>query len=253
MNRTGAQSYASSNARIDLCKTEDYMLTSVQSPRRDGVERAWEHRMRDEEYDSFRYVKSLNECFHGTMQFQPGEFGYQQQLWYAALDQDLVVFSNHPGQTCEAKGEARPGYWYGNGVTPALLQKDNVLGILYEIPEDWPIHFIHLFWDERKFDEQLQSGAWLYGKKKDSYIGIWCSTALEDYNDMLFGCEKRAYGDTIGLVCVCGSRRESGSFEAFRRECEEMPIRLENGTDTLSFGELSLQYRAGRNGTQIVE
>jgi hypothetical protein len=32
-----------------------------------------------------------------------------------------------------------------------------------------------------------------------------------------------------------------------------MPIRLESGTDTLSFGELSLQYRAGRNGTQIVE
>ncbi len=253
MRQTGAQSYASSNARIDLYRTEDYMLTSVQSPRRDGVERVWEHRMRDEEYDSFRYVKSLNECFHGTMQFEPGEYGYQQQLWYAALDQDLAVYSNHPGQTCEAKGESRPGYWYGNGVTPALLQKDNVLGILYEIPDSWPIHFIHLFWEERKFDEVAKSGAWLYGRKQDSYIGIWCSTELTDHNDMLFDCEKRAYGDKIALVCVMGSRRETGSFDDFRAKCEESPIRLKEETDTLYFCGTSLHYKAGRNGTQIVE
>ena len=42
-------------------------------------------------------------CFHGTTQFEPGVYGYQQNLWYAALAQDLAVFSNHPGQSCEAK------------------------------------------------------------------------------------------------------------------------------------------------------
>lgn len=103
MEETGWQSYATSNARVDLYKTKDYLLTSVESPRRDGVVRAWEHRMEDGEEDTFRYTKSLNECFHGTTQFEPGVYGYQQNLWYAALAQDLAVFSNHPGQSCETK------------------------------------------------------------------------------------------------------------------------------------------------------
>lgn len=252
MAQTGSQSYCTSNARIDLYKTDDYMLTSVQSPRRDGVCRTWEHRMEEAEYESFHYTKSLNECFHGTMQFEPGVYGYQQHLWYAALDQDLVVFSNHPGQNCEAKGEARPGYWYGNGITPALLQKDNVLCVFYKIPDTSPIRFIHLFWNEKKFDRVEKSASWLFGKKNDSYIGIWCSTALTDHNDKLFDCEKRAYGDQTALVCVCGSQSEDGSFADFIKKCEASPVRLERETDTLYFSGLSLHYETHRNDTQYV-
>lgn len=112
---TGAFHYTTSNARIDGYKTGDYLLTSVQSPRRDGVQRVWQPEEREEMRDHFIYVKSLNEHFHGTTQFQPGEYGYQQHMWYAALSDDLVVFANHPGHTCEDMSEVRPGYWYGNG------------------------------------------------------------------------------------------------------------------------------------------
>lgn len=112
---TGAFHYTTSNARIDGYKTGDYLLTSVQSPRRDGVQRVWQPEEREEMRDHFIYVKSLNEHFHGTTQFQLGEYGYQQHMWYAALSDDLVVFANHPGHTCEDMSEVRPGYWYGNG------------------------------------------------------------------------------------------------------------------------------------------
>lgn len=88
---TGAFHYTTSNARIDGYKTGDYLLTSVQSPRRDGVQRVWQPEEREEMRDHFIYVKSLNEHFHGTTQFQPGEYGYQQHMWYAALSDDLVV------------------------------------------------------------------------------------------------------------------------------------------------------------------
>ncbi len=253
MGRKGWQSYQSSNAVVDLYRTEDYMLTSVESPRRDGIRRVWEHRMEEAERESFHYVKSLNECFHGTMQFEPGVFGYQQHMWYAALDQDLAVFSNHPGQTCEARGESRPGYWYGNGIMPALRQKDNMLGIIYQIPDTHPIHFIHLFWNKAGFDEEMQEGSWLFGRKGKGCIGIWCSSVLTDHDDMLFNCEKRAYGDRIALVCVCSGEEEGESFSSFKKRCGEMPVSFDEKESTLTVPEFSLHFEAAFNPTQFVE
>ena len=209
--------------------------------------------MEEAERESFHYVKSLNECFHGTMQFEPGVFGYQQHMWYAALDQDLAVFSNHPGQTCEARGESRPGYWYGNGIMPALRQKDNMLGIIYQIPDTHPIHFIHLFWNKAGFDEEMQEGSWLFGRKGKGCIGIWCSSVLTDHDDMLFNCEKRAYGDRIALVCVCSGEEEGESFSSFKKRCGEMPVSFDEKESTLTVPEFSLHFEAAFNPTQFVE
>ena len=259
MGRTGWQSYATSNARVDLYKTADYMLTSVQSPRRDGVTRAWEHRMQPGEEDTFRYTKSLNECFHGTMQFEPGVRGYQQNLWYASLDQDLTVFSNHPGQSCEAKSEVRPGYWYGNGVMPAMCQEKNVLALLYRLPKEHPIRFIHLFWNEAGFDETARGGGWVFGRRGNGYLGVWCSEPLVPHDDNLFGCELRAYGagaedgDAIGLVCVCGSQAEDGGFAAFRSRCLGAAPALNGPQDELSCAGFTLRYEARENDTQWVD
>ena len=253
MEREGWQSYRSSNAVIDLYKTGEYMLTSVESPRRDGVRRVWEHRMEERERECFHYVKSMNECFHGTMQFEPGVYGYQQHMWYAALSQNLVVFSNHPGQCCETGGEARPGYWFGNGIMPAMRQKNNVLGILYQIPDTHPIHFVHLFWNEREFDETVSKGHWLFGRKGDGYIGIWCSHKLEDHDEVLSGCEKRAYGDKIAFVCICGGSSQDGDFTVFKEKCEKENIFLNREGYTLNCPGFLLHFEAAMNATQCVE
>lgn len=84
--------YGESNAQICIEKNEDYMLTSVQSPR-NGEPRVWEniYGREDALKGCFSYVKSLNECFHGTTQFQPGVFGYQQHMWYATIDPAAVI------------------------------------------------------------------------------------------------------------------------------------------------------------------
>jgi hypothetical protein len=63
--------------------------------------------------NSYEYCKSLNECFHGTSRFEPGVYGYQQHMCYLGLDNDTVVFINHPGGTYDATS-MRPGYWFGN-------------------------------------------------------------------------------------------------------------------------------------------
>lgn len=253
MELEGAYCYNSSNACIDLYKTPDYILTSVQSPRRDGKKREWEASLREEEREKYLYTKSLNECFHGTMQFEPGVLGYQQHLWYAALDQDLVVFTNHPGGSCEDMPEVRPGYWYGNGITPALKQEKNLLGAIYSIPDTFPIAFTHLYWDSKKFDRTVRRGGWLFGCKGGSYIALWCSGELTDYDDMLFECEKRTYGDKIAYLCICGREEEEKSFKEFMEECLKKDAVFDREKLKLSCGEFCLSYERHDNPTQYLE
>lgn len=253
MDKKGFYSYNTSNAVIDLYKTEDYMLTCVQSPRNDGKERVWGFNMNEEERDHFIYTKSLNECFHGTMQFEPGVFGYQQHMWYAALDPELVVFVNHPGQSCEAATEVRPGYWYGNGMMPALRQEKNVLGAVYVIPEDYPIHFTHIFWNESQFDLTNQSENWIFGKKNESYIAIWCNRKMEEHNDVLFHCEKRNYGSKNAYLVVCGSEKEDMSFENFQEACRNRKVTFSESDNTLRCEAFTLAFKAHTNTSQFVE
>lgn len=253
MDKKGFYSYNSSNAVIDLYKTDDYMLTSVESPRKDGKARVWNFNMNEEDREHFIYTKSLNECFHGTMQFEPGVFGYQQHMWYAALDPELVVFVNHPGQSCEAATEVRPGYWYGNGIMPALRQEKNVLGALYVIPENYPIHFTHIFWNESKFDLTNESGNWIFGKKNESYIAIWCNRAMEMHNEVLFHCEKRNYGSKNAYLVVCGSQKEDRSFENFQEACKNRKVIFSETDNSLICKEFTLVFEAHTNHSQLVE
>lgn len=253
MNKKGFYSYNSSNAVIDLYKTKDYMLTSVESPRRDGKRRVWEFNMNEEDREHFIYTKSLNECFHGTMQFEPGVLGYQQHMWYAALDPELVVFINHPGQSCEAMTEVRPGYWYGNGIMPALRQEKNILGVVYVIPEDYPIHFTHIFWNESKFDLTNESGNWIFGKKNESYIAVWCNRRMEDHDEVLFHCEKRNYGSKNAYLVVCGSKEDDISFENFKEACKNRKVTFSEVDNTLLCEEFTLTFKAHTNMSQFVE
>lgn len=253
MELEGTYSYEVSNAVVDLYKTKQYMLTSVESPRRDYKGRIWKRDETEQKERHHSYVRTLNECFHGTMLFGPGGYGYQQHLWYAALTADLVVFANHPGGTCEDMAEVRPGYWFGNGITPALLQEKNVLGCIYVIPESYPVHFTHLYWNETKFDKTTEENGWLFGQKGDSWIGVWCNQVYVDHNDMMFRCEKRSYGDEIAYLTVCGSKMENGSFEQFIKLCESYVPEYCEETKTLRTTLFHLTFEAQEERTQYVD
>lgn len=253
MELEGTYSYEVSNAVVDLYKTKEYMLTSVESPRKDQKSRIWERDETEQKERHHSYVRSLNECFHGTMLFEPGGYGYQQHLWYAALAADLVIFANHPGGTCEDMAEVRPGYWFGNGITPALLQKKNVLGCVYVIPESCPVHFTHLYWNEKKFDRTMEENGWLFGQKGNSWVGVWCNQAYTDHNDMLFNCEKRSYGDEIAYLTVCGSKMENDSFEQFRELCRSYMPGYCREIKTLRTTLFDLTFEAHEEQTQYVD
>ncbi|WP_206669758.1 hypothetical protein [Paenibacillus luteus] len=223
MEETLEMEYQTGNAWVMLNKEQDYMLTSVQSPRQDANPVFWENISFDDSADieSNDYIKSFNERFHGTSRFEPGVQGYQQHMWYAALDNDTVVFTNHPGEMTD-DGGMRPGYWYGNGIMPAIKQQKSMFGAIYDIGEEHPVTFTHLFFPTSKFDTVSQSGQWLFGQKDGGYVAIWSSGELVPHNDQLFECEYRLYGKRTAYVCQCGSKEEFASLSQFQSYCEQL-------------------------------
>lgn len=205
--------YTSGNARIVLEKRQDWCLTSVACPR-EPYER-WP--LAASGAAGHDWVKTCNERFHGTTDFRPGDFGYQQHLWMAALDGVAILFANHPGATSEA-GDMRPGYWHGNGVFPAVKQDGNLLSAIYRIPESHPIHYIHLYAPRCRFDAFEAEEEWLFLAKDRGYIGFWSSRPARPWTGVNANCEYRIYGDDIACLCVCGGR-EHASLEDFKTYC----------------------------------
>lgn len=249
MEKELSTSYTTGNSRIFLEKHPDWMLTSVASPREEAFDR-WDNETLREDADpsTHSFVKSYNECFHGTTCFEPGTYGYQQHMWHAALDGEAAIFVNNPGSTSEG-GDMRPGYWHGNGVMPALRQQGNVLGGIYRIPENYPLHYIHLYAPECRFDEVRREDGWMFLRKGKGYIGFWSSVEMKPWNGMNFNCEQRMYGDDIACVCVCGGR-EHESLQAFADYCRAIAPAYEAGV--LRAGELTVAYIPGCDKTQYL-
>lgn len=245
--------YATGNALICLNKNEDYCLTSVQSPRMDHGFKRWTNLTLDPAADPSvcEYTKSLNERFHGTTCFEPGVYGYQQHMWDGALDHETHVFTNHPGGTCDSSS-MRPGYWYGNGVMPALRQEGSMLGAVYSIPQWHPIHFTHVYFPVPKFEEVRTQEHWLIGKKKHGYVALWCSGRLEPADDQVFGCEYRTYGDDIAYFCVWGSDREFTSMDTFETYAKGLEPVFHEKDKEMTGGELCVRFSSHHDKTQYI-
>jgi hypothetical protein len=253
MNKNIKETYTTGNTCIHLNKQKNYVLTSVESPRADTSYERWENvtLMENSNQETHEYTKSLNERFHGTTFFEPGVYGYQQHLWYGALDNQTPVFVTHPGGT-SASCATRPGYWYGNGVFPAIKQVENKIGSIYSIPDSHPIHFTHAFWPKVRMDQTVQSDGWLFGRKSDGFIALWCSDVMEEHQDQLFACEYRVYSSNSAYLCICSDTSEDESFDIFMEKCKLQRPHYDKEQKKLTTKEFELTYKASYDLTQYV-
>jgi len=215
------QCYRQADVEIVLHKTHDYVLSSLAIP------------------------ASFAEPNGQPVGLQPGGAGYQQHLWQVTLGPNCHIFVNHPGCSHDG-GQARPSYWYGNGVMPRLRQRQGILQAIFNIPDgsivptyrpahdwDWnafaggschpyeiyPIPFTHAHWPTDAFDHHETRGNWVFGRKDGGCIGLWSSVPLELHHDVLTGRELRAWSCRGAWVVICGSLSEHSSFEAFIESC----------------------------------
>jgi len=217
--------YRQGDAEICLHKTGDYLLTSLRIPASFDTDAA---------PDVPPQSRSL---------LRPGLAGYQQHLWHATLGRDCHVFVNHPGASFDLSS-SRPGYWYGNGALPRLVQREGMVLEIFDIPQGHPIHFTHAHWPADAFDRQEVRDHWAFGAKSDGRIALWCSERLIAHDEVLTGRELRAWGRQVGWACLCAGAAGAGTFDAFVRSCLDMKATFDpnalslqlNGRDGLSWG-----------------
>lgn len=254
MEKEQEVSYRMGNATIHLYKKEDYIVTSVSSRKMLKEQIVWNNVREVEGVDlnSHEYCKSLNECFHGTTRFEPGVYGYQQHMNYIGIDNDTVVFINHPGGTCD-ETTMRPGYWFGNGIMPAIFQKKNLISMIYQIPREYPVTFTHAYFPTPKFEEVKIENSWLFGKKGNSYVGIWSSGTFVLHNDQLFDCEFRVYDKEVAYVLFAGDKKEYKDLSEFITACKSFTPCYDKEMGQLNTNEgIWQQYVTCENKTQIV-
>ncbi|MGP9707450.1 hypothetical protein [Brachybacterium sp. AOP24-D1-21] len=104
--------------------------------------------------------------------FRPGAPGYQQHVWQATLGPEAQVFSTAPGSLEDTD---RPGWWNGNSLLPAAVQRDDLMVVTYRGLAHQKLAYSHVRWPENALDFSARAGSWWIGSLGQGLVGLWCS------------------------------------------------------------------------------
>lgn len=117
-----------------------------------------------------------------------GEMRDQAHSWQAAIDENAMVFTNHPVKDPEKstdwKDDGRPGYWTGEASMPRSAQFERTAVHIYQPawqestdPLVWTVFgyrpFTHAYVPQDHFDQVVQSGHWTVAERSGAYIALW--------------------------------------------------------------------------------
>ena len=156
----------------------------------------------------------------GAQDHKPGYWGTQTHLWQATLDRDAYVFTTYPGGfgDLDVGGLNFAGQWIG-GWFPRITLHRNVGVIRYDpLPVEGLGELIdqensHAFFPKNRFDEFVENGHWVMGRKDDGYVALYSEHETE-WSDEL---DYELIADTHENVWIVemGSKDENGTFDAF--------------------------------------
>ncbi|MCI9143844.1 MAG: hypothetical protein HFH87_14730 [Lachnospiraceae bacterium] len=160
------------------------------------------------------------------------------------LPGDISLFFSSPNNVAEGSG-LRPDYWAGQAFLPRVLMHGRTLTVIWHNVNNPDIWMTHCHFNARKFDEVVSEAGWTFGRKGDSYVGIYSSTPHSFRREGAYaGRELISDGNETVWLAECGSRREDGSFEDFRKKMAAAEIVQEGeqfrfvspGSGRLEFG-----------------
>ena len=135
-----------------------------------------------------------------------------------ALPGDISLFFSAPNNVAEGSG-LRPDYWAGQAFLPRVLMHGRTLAVIWHNVNNPDIWMTHCHFNARKFDEVVSEAGWTFGRKGDSYVGIYSNVQHSFRKEGAYaGRELIADGNETVWLAECGSKREDGSFEEFRRK-----------------------------------
>lgn len=195
-----------------------------------------------EEINSYTY-RTGDVMLSSAQSYRPGAHGNQYHAWQATLGSRAVVFTTHPGN------EPRTGnrwvdpdlYWTGTGSMPYTAQEGpaaiHIYAPAFEIPTEGPfadllasfryLDFTHAWFPTEEFDEVVEDGNWIFGRKGDGYVALWSWRETEwrthgpdivNQNGLTEVYDLVAPGgpDNVWITEVGDATRWAGGFEAFQ-------------------------------------
>lgn len=165
--------------------------------------------------------KTPDYSMYTAQNYHPGDYGDQQHVQGANINERFAVFHVHPAMEDGDKGALgnSPMYWVGYGHLPHAVQDKNVQLAIYNIPknkgmmESKLLDFTHAYFPTEKFDEVLLDGNYAFGKKDDTYIAFITRNMLklaQGKSDDLIQDGKQVF-----WITQMGTKSEYSSFENF--------------------------------------
>ncbi len=191
--------------------------------------------------------KTKDYCLTTAQRYHPGEFGDQQHLFQATLPNHINVFGTHPGSPMfdDSARNFSPSFWVGNGVNPDVFQHENIVYILHNsgvrkgFLERNRLHLYHFYVPKSKFEETHQTPKAFYGRIQDSYLAI-----LSSHEQIHLEDEIQISGKQSAHVMIVSSKSEAGSFEAFKKQYQEIILLYKNKRLQVQFQhQIDFQYR----------
>lgn len=171
---------------------------------------------------------------------RPGEMRDQAHAWQAAIDENALVFTNHPvtppDEDTDWRSDGRPGYWTGEASMPRSAQFERTAVHIYLPKWDetldpivWAVlgyqPYTHAYVPQDHFDQVVQDGHWTVGERSGAYIGLWSwrrptfrvyDPAVLATRDMVEPFDLVAEGgpDNVWIVEV-GTREDDGDLDSF--------------------------------------
>ena len=203
-----------------------------------------------------------------VLDYHPGQRGHDQHPWQATLGGKAVVFSQQPLNGVPFE---RPGYWKGNAVLPRVAQHRQVLIAVHRVhPEQTHWLNSHLYFPKWLFDEVVEDGGWLCGRRGDGYIAVrslrpaqWGRAdprVVQQIHRFDEAARERALasaydwtaeGHANAFICELGRRADNGDFSAFVRAV--LASRVEGDWRALRYASPALgEVRFGWTGPLTV-
>lgn len=180
--------------------------------------------------------------------WRKGEKGYQQHIWQATLGPYAVVFVTNPDSM---KDRDRPGYWISNGRLPRTAQYNNTLIAVHKIDRSIDIlesrhyAFTHAYFPRWAFDEVVEipsdnGGGWIFGRKDDGYVGLYCYLPYEWQREGVDADQEIiSLGRENIWICQMGRKAIDGEFEDFVDSVSGSEIKVD---------ELDVEYNSPGSG-----
>ena len=182
----------------------------------DGKAMLWRSTQGAGGYVDIYVYKTAKYLISSAVNFHPGEKGSQEDVFHLLFGPDAQVWINHPGEFA-LNGSARPSYWSGSGYLPRVNQYRGFASVIFNVSEDHPVSFTHVYLPVVEFETVVQKGKWVFAfARNGGMLGLYNSNGLHrQVSGQNTDREFKSLGRRSIYLVRCAIQDERLSFERF--------------------------------------